>query len=138
MSISDRNSSRARLIIAGGRDFDTRHAPYMHIAVEAWRDWSEKHPAYPIIISGMARGADTFGVQLAQHYGFDLEKFPADWDTYGKRAGFIRNEAMAHRATHLLAFHDGASRGTAHMIATARRLGLEVTVVHYEPLDNYS
>jgi hypothetical protein len=54
--------------------------------------------------------------------------FPADWDTFGKGAGFIRNTKMAEYSDALIAIWDGTSRGTAHMIRTAWRKGILVYV----------
>ena len=42
---------------------------------------------------------------------------------------------MACYATHLVAFWDGKSRGTEHMIRTARVFGLDVRVVRFEPAE---
>lgn len=65
-----------------------------------------------------------------------LKRFPAKWDVYGKRAGYLRNVEMAEYAKQdkgvLIAFHDGESRGTKHMIEIAYERGLRVFVVHYE------
>ena len=43
----------------------------------------------------------------------------------------IRNAEMAKVADALIAFWDGKSRGTAHMINFAKRKGLDVYVVDY-------
>ena len=40
---------------------------------------------------------------------------------------------MAEYADVLIAFWDGKSRGTKHMIDTAKEHNLEVIVIHYEP-----
>ena len=51
------------------------------------------------------------------HYPpFPCKVFPAQWERYGKRAGPIRNAAMAKYADYGVALWDGESRGTAHMI----------------------
>jgi hypothetical protein len=55
-------------------------------------------------------------------------RFPADWDRYGKAAGYIRNETMAANAEALIALWDGRSPGTKHMIDIARKKGLKVYV----------
>ena len=66
-----------------------------------------------------------------------LKKFPANWDLYGKRAGYIRNEQMAKYAMSdnsygvLIAFWDGKSRGIKHMIDLANKYGLEIHIVNY-------
>lgn len=90
------------------------------------------------IISGGARGADSLGEQLADSYGLKLTVFPAQWDTYGKAAGMIRNKEMADYATKdsdkaiLFAFWDGQSRGTKGMIDIAKRCGMEVIVNEFK------
>ena len=53
------------------------------------------------------------------------------WDVDGRRAGFVRNEEMAQVADGLVAFWDGASPGTGHMIATMQALGKRVVRVAY-------
>ena len=90
------------------------------------------------IITGTARGADKLGEQYAKIAHYELSKFPADWDKLGKRAGYVRNAEMAKFAVEddsygvLIAFWDGQSRGTKHMIDLAKRYGLEVHVVNYK------
>jgi len=79
------------------------------------------------IISGHARGVDTFGEEYARAEGLELAIFPANWD-YGRGAGFLRNQDMAKYADALVALWDGVSRGTHHMILTARNQGLVVHV----------
>ena len=83
------------------------------------------------VVSGRARGADRMGERYARENGLEIHEYPADWDKYGKRAGYIRNEAMAKVADCLIAFWDGKSRGTKHMINLAKKHGLKVRVVKY-------
>ena len=47
-----------------------------------------------VIVSGGARGADALAKRYAVDRGYCYMEFPADWDTYGRRAGYIRNRAM--------------------------------------------
>lgn len=82
-----------------------------------------------VVISGAARGADQLGERYARERGLGLVQLPADWDAHGKRAGYLRNVAMAEKAQALIAFWDGKSRGTEHMIRIARECGLAVRVV---------
>jgi hypothetical protein len=84
------------------------------------------------VVSGTARGVDRLGELWAARNGVPVKKFPADWDTYGKRAGYLRNKEMAEYAEALVAIHDGESRGTQHMIDTARETGLKVSVTTAE------
>lgn len=109
-----------RVIIAGSRDIaDMQH---INDAVAASR--------FPItqVVCGMARGVDLLGKQWADYVGIPVAKFPADWNTHGKRAGYLRNEQMADNADALIAIWDGKSRGTSHMIDIARERRLKVFV----------
>ena len=76
-------------------------------------------------MSGTARGVDRFGEQWAIENNVAIKRFPADWDTHGKRAGYLRNIQMDDYADALIAVWDGESRGTKHMIEEAKRKGLE-------------
>ena len=70
------------------------------------------------IVSGLAKGPDSFGKQWGEANGIPVKEFPADWNKLGKKAGFARNFEMARYADELVAFWDGKSRGTKHMIQT--------------------
>ena len=115
-----------RLIIAGGRDF----SDYNLLQDSANRFIGKEQNV--IIISGLAKGADTLGLQYAGDYGYTVEGFAAEWNKYGRSAGIKRNKYMAKNADSLLAFWDGKSKGTMHMIDFADSIGLRVEVVHYE------
>lgn len=81
------------------------------------------------VVSGTARGVDRLGEQWAEKNNIPVKKFPANWDKYGKRAGYLRNAEMAEYADALVAFWDGESKGTEHMINLAKKAGLVVRVV---------
>lgn len=127
-----------RIIIAGGRDFDD-FSLLMNKCIEIiCEEAKEDNSIEKIrIVSGAARGADKLGEQYAQIAHYEVSKFPADWDRYGKSAGYRRNVEMAKFASEegnkgvLIAFWDGESRGTKNMIDLAKRYGLKVHVVNY-------
>ena len=87
------------------------------------------------LISGTAKGADTLGETYAAERNIPIARCPADWKRYGRGAGPQRNEQMAQLATQdnalgvLVAFWNGTSSGTKHMIATARAHGLKTEVI---------
>ena len=83
------------------------------------------------IVSGTARGADKLGERYAREKGYDIKQFPANWDKFGKSAGYIRNDEMAQYADMLIAFWDGTSKGTKHMIDLANKRNLKVEIVNY-------
>ena len=117
-----------KLIIAGGRDFND-HARLTEVMRKGWL--GPLRGKQVSVVCGKARGADASGEQFARALGLHVYEFPADWNTHGKRAGFMRNADMAHFADGLLAFWDGESRGTDNMIQQMKRLGKPVKVVRY-------
>ena len=72
------------------------------------------------IISGGAAGADTFGADFGFDNGFSEPViFIPDWETHGKRAGYIRNYTIVDNSDIVIAFWDGKSKGTTHSIKLA-------------------
>lgn len=84
-----------------------------------------------ILVSGGARGADDLGIRYADAKGIEVSVFHPDWNKYGKSAAYLRNVEMAEEANMLLAFWDGKSKGTKHMIDIAKERGLDVIVYDY-------
>lgn len=80
------------------------------------------------VVSGSARGVDRLGESWANFNKTPIKRFPADWDRHGKGAGYIRNAEMAEYGEALVALWDGRSKGTKHMIDTALKKGLPVSV----------
>jgi glycerophosphoryl diester phosphodiesterase len=115
-----------RVIVAGSRSFNC-FEKLTNALNEYLKDaiYSEGFE----IVSGGARGADRLGEKYARLYGANIKQFIPDWNGLGRRAGILRNEQMAKYATHLVAFWDGISPGTKHMIEFAKRSGLTVHVV---------
>lgn len=89
------------------------------------------------VVSGTARGADTYGEEWAGVWGVNIVRFPADWDKFGRAAGMIRNGEMAEFADALIAVWDGNSPGTRNMIANAKQRGLIVWVWDVSEQDGY-
>jgi hypothetical protein len=114
-----------RVIIAGGRDFND-YDKMVAICDELLHNDKDI-----VIVSGMANGADKLGERYAKDRGYDVSYYPARWDKYGKSAGYKRNVEMAENGDMLIAFWDGKSKGTKHMIDIASRLNLRVVVNGY-------
>jgi len=114
-----------KIIIAGGRDFED----YNQLA--EYCDYILSNISPVEIVSGHAKGADLLGERYAERKGYNMTWFPADWNLHGKKAGILRNIEMADYADALIAFWDGKSKGTRHMIDTAREKGLNVRVRLY-------
>ena len=117
--------NKMKVIIAGSRgfsDFQLLYAKCEEILANV--DGVE-------IVSGTARGADKLGEHYAGLKGHSVRQFPADWDKHGAKSGMIRNKEMAIYADCLIAFWDGESRGTKHMIDLATERGLSVHIINY-------
>lgn len=117
MLVSNLVGENMKTVIAGSRDINNsdfliglENCPFLkHITV---------------VISGTARGADKFGESWAQWKDIPVMRFPAEWDNYGSRAGYLRNELMADVADAVIIIWDGVSNGSRHMrdIAVKRDL----------------
>ena len=82
-----------------------------------------------IILSGLAKGADTLAVKYANEHNYQRLGYTADWEQFGKSAGIRRNAQMADNADALIAFWDGASRDTKNMIEQAQAKGLQIRII---------
>lgn len=127
-----------KVIIAGSRSITTQAivSNAINAAFNKWMtDDQENWKKYvlPEIVSGGAYGVDWLGEKYAKKCGFPCKVFPADWNTYGKRAGFLRNQQMAEYADALVAVWDGQSKGTKHMIDTMVKQN-KLVYVHKEEL----
>ena len=85
-----------------------------------------------VVISGGARGADSLGERYAKERGLECKVFPADWDRYGKSAGYRRNVVMSENADSLIAFWNGESKGTKHMIDIMQRQNKPYRIIKYK------
>lgn len=125
-----------RIIIAGSRNFDD----YEILKTEVVNivKYFNRPRKYIKIISGGAKGADKLGEKFAEEYQMQVKRFIPDWDGLGRRAGVIRNDEMARYAVAdnskgmLIAFWDGESRGTMHMINLAKKHGLMVHIIKFK------
>lgn len=123
-----------KVIVAGGRDFadyDLVQYKLDTLLVDRLSVLTTAGDIAVQVVSGTARGADKLGEHYALMNKLHVAQFPANWDLYGKSAGYRRNEEMAEYADALVAFWDGKSRGTKHMINLAKSAGLQVRVVNY-------
>lgn len=115
-----------RTIIAGSRDI-TEPA----IVSRAMAQAALRGIVPTIVLCGCARGVDTLGRDWAEDRDIPVHLHPAEWTRDGRfdpGAGYRRNVQMARHAEALVAIWNGKSRGTLHMIRTAREKGMLVHV----------
>ena len=113
----------------------------MRVLVCGDRNWTDKSLIHEhlssitnleLVIEGAARGADRLAGQVASEMGVPVQEFPADWDTFGKAAGPIRNRKMLDLKPDLVvAFYSdiSKSKGTKDCIFEANRRGIEVRLL---------
>lgn len=116
-----------KVIIAGGRDFND-----YNLLKSKCDFYLSKIDEEIEIVCGGAKGADSLGEKYAKEKGLSIRYFYADWDLYGKSAGYRRNVEMGNYADALIAFWDGKSKGTKHMIDYALMKKINVRVVKYD------
>lgn len=80
------------------------------------------------VVSGGAKGVDQWAEIYAQERGLETLIFPADWNSFGKRAGMMRNRDIVKACDRLVAFWCDESKGTKHSIDLARAAGKPVLV----------
>lgn len=116
-----------KVIIAGGRDFND----YDFLKSKCDLILKNKSHDEIEIVSGCANGVDSLAIRYAQEHNYKLTKFLADWNKFGKSAGYIRNTQMADYADALIAIWNGESKGTKHMIEIANARKILVRIIYY-------
>lgn len=66
--------------------------------------------------------------------------FPAQWDEFGKKAGFIRNEQMhryiaSKQDRGVIAFWDGESKGTFQSFDLSKKYNNQIRVIKYKNIE---
>ena len=118
---------KTRVIVCGCKDFSGREFCFSRLdsILSEYEDVE--------IVSGHAKGADTFGEEYAETHGLSLKIFPPDWKRYGRAAGPIRNREMLKYSLEarpvVIAFWNRTSKGTKDMINQAAKAGVKVHIV---------
>lgn len=109
----------SRVVICGSRDFTD-----WEMFKRCLED-TRKSITIGSIISGGCRGADTLAKRYAIEFGIAFKEYPADWRTYGKSAGAIRNQEMVDNCDCVIAFvaESSSSVGTKMTIRFAEKSG---------------
>lgn len=110
-----------KLIIAGSRTITDRCLGFYLINYCILDYWKMPLTKVKEIVSGAAKGVDKIGEEFAKEFNIKCTRFPANWERYGKRAGYIRNDQMVRYANALLAIWDGKSKGTQSTIHLAKK-----------------
>src|SRR5690606_34433290 len=119
-----------RVLVCGSRDFPYEHKHVIEATLNGLL-MAHSEPEEPfVVIQGGATGADSMAREWAVvRRAVEMIEFKADWEKYGKKAGFVRNELMLKKGKPDIVWgftHKGLhqSRGTRHMLAIAREAGV--------------
>lgn len=86
------------------------------------------------IVSGGAKGVDTYAREYAISHGIKLTEFKPNYARYGRGAAPLkRNITVIEHADLVLAFWDGSSHGTKYVIVKCKEMGVEVKVHMINP-----
>lgn len=124
----------SRVLVCGSRYWDEPFAIFAVLDGLLSRHQKESHSPM-VVIEGEAKGADRYARNWAEYHPWtvELEKYPADWDQYGKAAGHIRNKQMLDegKPTLVVAFTDNLeeSKGTKNMVTQAKKADIPVYVI---------
>lgn len=96
-----------RILVTGSRDWDD-----VSTIFNALNHLMKRWGTNITVVHGGAKGADTIAGQWTGVQFVGEEVHPADWNQYGKRAGFIRNSEMVNLGADIcLAFIKNNSKG---------------------------
>lgn len=119
-------------LVVGSRNFDN------YELMRGILDYLLQNKKYVVIVSGGAKGADSLAERYANEHNYRLKVFPANWDKYGKSAGYKRNEQMhlyisapSDKDRGVVAFWDGSSKGTAHNFELSLKYDNPIKIYNY-------
>jgi hypothetical protein len=124
-----------RVLVCGGRNYNNTQKIYEILDILYEVSQQSKNGSINlsknkiVLIQGGAKGADRIASMWAKDRNVEQEEYLADWDTYGKSAGFIRNSLMLKvgKPDMVIAFSGGV--GTKMMIDIAKKAGVSVEVI---------
>lgn len=97
--------------------------------IDAFRDGTPV-----VIVTGGARGVDSYGMRYAAEHGLPLDIYWPLWDTLGRRAGFLRNVDIVEHSDVILAWPGIGGSGTQHTVNIARESNTPCISVEIERL----
>lgn len=117
-----------RILVTGSRDWEDGDAIWDALSdqYECWEHADCDH-TYTVVSGACPTGADKLAEDAAFLRGWTVECHPAEWDRYGKRAGFLRNQEMVDLGADVcLAFIKNGSKGASMTARLAERAGIPV------------
>lgn len=117
------------LIVVGSRDYNNYNemSKILDFLLQNQKDKNI------VIVSGGAKGADRFAEIYAQNHNYQIQIIKAEWNKYGKSAGYLRNKKMhefikdkPHKGC--VCFWNEKSKGTQHNFSLAKKYNIPLRV----------
>lgn len=120
-----------RILVTGSRDWED--VAYIHSVLDDYYSMGDDMVPITLVSGACPKGADAICESYAAWAGWKIEEHPAQWDEYGKAAGFVRNSHMvALGADICLAFIKNRSKGATMTARLAQEAGIETIVWRIE------
>ena len=82
------------------------------------------------IVSGGAKGIDSYAARFAEERGIKLTEFLPDYQKYGRAAPIVRNKEIVNYADEIMAFWDGKSKGTNFVINYCKKSNKPCKIIY--------
>jgi hypothetical protein len=114
-----------KILVTGSRDWTDPRTIELEV-FRALYEWKTPHREAVLIHGACPTGADALADDYARTTGMHIIRRPADWDRYGKHAGFLRNVELVDLGPDIcLAFIRSKSRGASMTANLAEKAGIE-------------
>jgi hypothetical protein len=115
-----------RILVTGSRDWEDENAIYVALDDAIYMSDAMTNWEVTVVSGACPTGADTIAERIAKEADCQVERHPAEWDKYGKGAGFRRNAEMVKLGADLcLAFIKNDSKGATHTADLAEKAGIK-------------
>ena len=114
-----------KLAVVGSRTFND------YELLKSKLDIIHKRRKITCIVSGGAKGADSLSERWAKENNIETLIFIPEWEKYGKKAGYLRNDDIIKNSDAVVAFWDEISKGTSHSINLAKKYDKPCLVVKF-------
>lgn len=116
-------TANRRVLITGSRDWSNHFL--IHNVLTSFHWMLAGDNSITLVSGACPTGADPMCEDTAWSLGWGVERHPADWKTYEKKAGFIRNAYMVGMGADIcLAFILDGSKGASMTADLAEKAGI--------------
>lgn len=125
MTMQDLTKDYTKIAVVGTRHY----SDYKHFT--GWIKYYTQNVVNPCFVSGGAKsGADNLIERYSEENNIPVIVYYPLYSEWGVRAPLIRNQSIVNESEMMIAFWDGKSTGTAHVIGLAKEKGIPIRIVN--------